>query len=1137
MRTGFALVVTLVLMILLAILVTGLLSISAIELRKGSQESSLQIARANARLGIMMAIGELQRELGPDKRITAPGGQQLPADSRSGRKNWVGVYDSWPGGSETRPSPVFRKWLVSGPASLTADVSSVASEGAYAATLVPGDKDNEPMTVPLVEAQAGAFGWWIADESMKASLGTTQIGEADEMAKANSARMSAPEANPSPFFEAEINPDSQSLHRLASTGTIPLLAPEDGSTSIHGMTHRSHGLVTDVRNGGFRRDLSIFLEQTMTTLRASRTPPAPYPSSPREPLFLYTAGSTNGISFAELGVDHQVWGEVVTAAQARTAGGMKHPDDSTIHPDTPVLLGKPTSSEFVNDPFFRYHHVTKLHTTLLLSLVSESRAITGGKTAYDLFLVVDPIYVIWNPFNVTLQLEAPAYTTFKTWNIPYDIHLTLQKGTAAETTTTYRFKDIAQGNFLNSELGKTRPVVLRPGEVQVYAQGFGAPMRGGSPRWAESYLGWEFQSGIKYRIPYETTDSARDGTHLLTYAMSPNQDRTTGSMDWGMLNDGHSIGVVDSSSSPNYHIGGFKVDYKQGRAVGDPTVIYASDHKNIFGEIARDPTARRTIAQLDIKTGDVLSRKWPIAAFSIGIRTEMDTAYQNSQEASTRFTGRPFLRHNPRSSIYTLDSSINTPRNLDPQLLRQSPVQIGFRRVNSLSDHIIDLDETGLGYFGGEYSAASGTSHFISHSISLVPNHSLGGLQHSVANGITVTRPNDAVMSFLQPSISHPISNSFAPSFMPPGATRGKIGDYDAADHSYLANLALWDSWFYSSLSPKTTTAQKNLSGARAEQKARLDAFLKGGNSPETSLPNRRFRIASEDPAASLARLVTSSGLAATADREIAASLFIDGAFNVNSTSLEAWEGVLMSLKKTAVPVRSVRSADTRLEKAGGTPVVGLSVPATGEIDPSGLSDPKSPDQWTGYRSLSDSEIKELANALVAQIRSRGPFLSLADFINRRPGDDPKTNLSGAIQSALDDPSVSINAPFRNSSRSLSESEAAAKGFENTKAEAGVKAVGIPGYVKQGDILTPLAPLISVRGDTFLIRSYGEARDKNGNVSARAWAEATVQRMPEYLDPTDLPHVSSPTLPVNQTFGRKLRIVSFRYMHPDELNR
>jgi hypothetical protein len=170
-------------------------------------------------------------------------------------------------------------------------------------------------------------------------------------------------------------------------------------------------------------------------------------------------------------------------------------------------------------------------------------------------------------------------------------------------------------------------------------------------------------------------------------------------------------------------------------------------------------------------------------------------------------------------------------------------------------------------------------------------------------------------------------------------------------------------------------------------------------------------------------------------------------------------------------------------------------------------------------------------------VRLRGPFLSISDFVNRRPGSDKVLAVSGALQSALDDADVSINEAYRQGSLSLSLAEANAKGFPFPEAEAGPKAIGAPGYVKQGDLLTTLGPMINVRGDTFVIRAYGEARE-GSNVTARAWCEVTVQRVPDYVDPAnnayDAPAAVNANV-VNKNFGRRFNIVSFRYLDPREV--
>ncbi len=1061
-------------------------------------------ARSNARLALMMALGELQRELGPDQRISAPGGQWLTAEDKSAGQQWVGVYDAWTAREEMRPDPVFRRWLISGDDSKIKNVGAVkeAAPAVDRVVVVAADAENAAVEAGLINTPSGRFAWWVGDQNMKAKLGGSVI-PAKESALAVARLQSSPRAAHEVFLNGQDIPiDAPELDRLPTGSTAELL----GKTTkplFHHATTTSWGLLTNVRDGGFRKDLSFLLET-----------PMPKVNSP-EVAALYSSGSTPGINLGELWVDHNIWAELESSSNPPA-----HADGKPIPMGIPFL----STAEQKSDPFMNYKHLPRLQLTLLYSLISKSR-IVNSKKVYDLFLVADPVFTIWNPFDVCLRVPSTAFATFKSWAIPYDLNLQLRQGPAGSKTSFNRsIKELSNDRlfFFYGQLGRIQNLVMRPGEVQVIAQGFGEKIKNpGKGVWQfDGKLGWEFASGYAYPIPYETNPTLMNGSQRITYSMTPNAVKS----DAGMFLWSYNLGeLVDGSGKTNY-VGSFNIDLLYSRMAGE-SAISASNFPKIFPTLPLDPSASKTIAELE-------EDKWPICVFTYGLRTESDPMFSDKTNPGTRFTGRAMLRANETSVSQDLFQ-------LSPDVVRVSPIQVGMRRVNSLNSPIIECNADGLGYYGAEYGAFGGVSHVITRSIPRVPIHSLGALQHASAEGTRFGQQRGERSWFLQPSVSHAISNSFAPSCFLPSDVRGSIAKRDAADHSYLANLALWDAYFYSSISSQTTSVYRNENIAYREKKQRLEKFLSQDQDIHQALPNERMRAWSSNRENLLNRIFPTDQPVMDAAEQTASFLMVDGMFNVNSTSESAWRAVLSGLRSNPVAVQPSPSSGNgnEMTQTKNTPVAALLLPGAGEIDPQGLPDPAYRDQWKGFRGLDDRQIEELARAIVKQVRLRGPFLSLADFVNRRPGNNKNLALSGALQSALDDDAVSINQAFRSSQRALSLTEAAMQGFPFPEAEAGAKSVSAPGYVKQADLLTSLGPWIHVRGDTFIIRAYGESLDSSGNnVMARSWCEAVVQRVPDYLDSVDLSHKTPATSSTNRMFGRRFLMVSFRYLTPSEVS-
>ncbi|MGC6565779.1 MAG: hypothetical protein ACON38_09230, partial [Akkermansiaceae bacterium] len=94
---GFAVIATLTVMILLAMVSIAFLTLAAVQVQTGASSKHRVIAETNARLALMVALAELQRDMGPDQRVSASA--EILEDTEEAsveQKHWTAVWKSAP---------------------------------------------------------------------------------------------------------------------------------------------------------------------------------------------------------------------------------------------------------------------------------------------------------------------------------------------------------------------------------------------------------------------------------------------------------------------------------------------------------------------------------------------------------------------------------------------------------------------------------------------------------------------------------------------------------------------------------------------------------------------------------------------------------------------------------------------------------------------------------------------------------------------------------------------------------------------------------------------------------------------------------------------------------------------------------
>ena len=304
--------VVLTLMVLLTILALGLLSLASVSLRSTSIADADSVARTNARLSVMIAIGELQKHAGPDRRITTNGTfDSNTTGSGSFGKKPEDVANPWltgvwrrdagkpldPNESGYLPQPVDiarTAWIVSGNeipgAAQTTPTTPIPDPSAdtppksvwmlrkylEAAGLDATTRNLLSVKVPLVKTAGGAYGYWVSDESQKAALGSgrvtatdyaghTNIPSATELARLGLASGSSL-LNQMDGLDTLPTSDSPDWKKTFTVSGLEVNSADHTvirqgiAKNFHSLAAVSDGVQADAKIGGLKRDLSMAFE-------------------------------------------------------------------------------------------------------------------------------------------------------------------------------------------------------------------------------------------------------------------------------------------------------------------------------------------------------------------------------------------------------------------------------------------------------------------------------------------------------------------------------------------------------------------------------------------------------------------------------------------------------------------------------------------------------------------------------------------------------------------------------------------------------------------------------------------------------------------------------------------------------------
>lgn len=1188
---GFALVATTLVMSMLMLLSVSMLTMSSVSTRNTDVNTHKQIAEANARMAATLAIAQLQEKLGGDQRVSASA-SIVSAGVNEHKKNWTTVWDTstWdPQDPINTRDSAYMGALVSGGEYSSATERRLAISGLEEVVAV-----SDPDWIPLVAGGSvnsndeyvyaprvnvmdsgkeikGGYAYWVGDEGVKARIDVALPEDSPAKTWAPAGTLaSAPgtgvhKLNALTEYSSYLPSGGKAdeLTKFKSYGTFQLseLSDDGLKENFHNLTTSHTGLLVDNRRGGIRRDLSTAFEidpeefndikefnnsgeMNQTEEYTSFAPndvttnPLYYHNGTDPELgFLYevpvdSSNRYRGPTWDLLRNHYRIYKKERNALGFR---GLPSPagDSLAAHGVVPFsYAGDPSSVEgsslgsvYVGPnynggagyqcPFVSSHGETgghdarsgnRMQPTVQKMTPELIRCVTvfGFARKDNLFyLTATPYFTFHNPYNYPLEFYSlsvdmraiGSYTFFEASykdtsgnNQTKRIRYQNTDWTGLKMLTSYRLEPPANGLHrlepgeirmmsmqTNTEVGASANNIIRLTEFKYNEEnGLVSENRG---------------QDSQTKVPDNLLDVMPDSQ--MTIEMRLQQ----GSATLGNL---------------------FVRLYHPERATGGDydildTLNFSADNDWATNRY-NDSEALSLIKQIKI---------WPYT-----LRAEEGRTFNESQVTSPDDGYLSLFVMDMNMKTFQDDVSILSdfnyrsmgvcPRDYDSADVIAPNWDMSVKPIGDYSELQLTDDVNGTAYWGPSHEAGSGESKIVLFDLPRAPSVSLASLQHA-----DTSKLNFHPMQSIAHSRAQVGNNDLTKIYSILNETRGTVVAKDQIDTSWASNEALWDRYYYSGINWGDQSGQPH-----STQEQAVQAIIDGD--ADTVFANSRISIINPVTPGDMADLTGSDAYAKIGDH-----LGIRGAFNVNSTSVEAWKAVLAGLSGHEISYLS--GSKITQENLGDdlSPLSRFSTPAGDENN-----------DYMGFRALSDTELQTLAEAIVEQVKLRGPFMGLSDFVNRRLLND-ETGKAGAIQAAID-------ATDLNSSVAV-----------GTTSDAGLKQSaedineGMARHLSQGDVLSSLAPIMATRSDTFVIRAYGDSKDTDGVTRATAWCELVVQRTPEWIESTseeatrqnpDYPASNPTTDPILKkweenpdlpnackVFGRKFKVQSFRWLSQGEL--